>query len=357
MITKLLFYTLIGAGAGGILGALLKCKGATCPITGRRWSAVFIGAGIGLLLALTSGTGDIVKTLSSLPHIATPQEYEQKVLGASRPVMVDFYSPTCGPCRRLAPTMAEMENLYRGRVDFYVVDVSTAGELSRMQQVEAVPTVALYSHGQLVHRWVGLDPADTYRQALDSVLQATSRPIMEIKESPMTERKGAITFKGGPLTLLGNEVAVGQKAPDCTLVANDLSEVKLSKYRGKIVILSSVPSLDTPVCSIETRKFNQEAAKLGDGVVVLTISMDLPFAQKRWCGAEGIDRVVTLSDYRGATFGEAYGVLIKELHLLARCIFVVDAEGVVRYKQLVQETTHEPNYQDVLDAVAKIQKG
>jgi thiol peroxidase len=170
----------------------------------------------------------------------------------------------------------------------------------------------------------------------------------------MAERKGLVTLKGNPVTLVGKEVKVGDAAPDVTLVDNDLKLVALSAFRGKVVILSSVPSLDTPVCDIETRRFNEEAAKMGDGVAVLTLSMDLPFAQKRWCGAHGIERVRTLSDHRDAAFGTAYGVLIKELRLLARAVFVVDRQGVIRYTQLVEEISHEPDYDAVLDAVRKL---
>ncbi|HUU27155.1 MAG TPA: thiol peroxidase [archaeon] len=170
----------------------------------------------------------------------------------------------------------------------------------------------------------------------------------------MRERKGAVTMKGNPLTLLGNEVKIGDPAPDFTLLANDLSEVKLLSYRGKVRIISAVPSLDTPVCDAETRRFNREASRLGPDVVILTVSMDLPFAQKRWCGAAGVDKVVTLSDHRDASFGKAYGVLIKELRLLARSIFVLDKEGVVRYVQLVREVADEPDYDEVLAGVKKL---
>ncbi len=170
----------------------------------------------------------------------------------------------------------------------------------------------------------------------------------------MQERAGVVTMKGGPLTLIGEEVKVGEKAPDFTVVANDLSEVKFSSFRGRVCIISAVPSLDTPVCDLQTRRFNAEAGKLGDKVVVLTISMDLPFAQKRWCGAAGVESVQTLSDHREASFGAAYGVLIKELRLLARAIFVGDAEDVVRYVQLVKEVTIEPDYEEVLGAVRKL---
>ncbi len=165
----------------------------------------------------------------------------------------------------------------------------------------------------------------------------------------MVERTGATTMKGNPLTLVGNEIKVGDSAPDVTLVANDLSEVKLSSFAGKKVIISVVPSLDTPICDLQTKRFNQEASKLQD-VVVLTVSKDLPFAQKRWCGAAGATAVKTLSDYRG-NFGESYGVLIKGLNLLARAIFIVNPSGKVIYTQLVKEVASEPNYEEVLSAV------
>lgn len=170
----------------------------------------------------------------------------------------------------------------------------------------------------------------------------------------MPERSGITTFKGDPLTLLGDEVAVGQPAPDAMVLDNSLQPVSISSLRGKKLIIASVPSLDTPVCDMEVRRFNTEASALGEDVEVLTISMDLPFAQKRWCGAAGIDRVRTLSDHRDASFGGAYGVLIKELRLLARAVFVVDANGVVRYIQIVDDITKEPDYDAALNAVKSL---
>lgn len=167
----------------------------------------------------------------------------------------------------------------------------------------------------------------------------------------MTERAGIITMKGNPLTLVGNELRVGDPAPDFEVLDNDLTPVKFSSFRGRICVISSVPSLDTPVCDMETRRFNEETGKLGTDVVILTISMDLPFAQKRWCGAAGVDKVITLSDHREASFGTTYGVLIKELRLLARTVFVVDGGGIIRYVQAVKEQTQEPDYDAVLDAV------
>ncbi|MBL7140036.1 MAG: thiol peroxidase [Planctomycetes bacterium] len=165
-----------------------------------------------------------------------------------------------------------------------------------------------------------------------------------------THHKGAVTFKGNPLTLVGKMPEVGAQAPEAALIGNGLEKVVLSSFRGKVLILVTVPSLDTSVCDTETRRFNVEAAGLGDGVQVLTVSMDLPFAQKRWCGAAGIDRVVTASDHRDAALGRAYGVLIQELRLLARAVFVLDREGVIRYRQLVEEMTEEPDYEPVLAA-------
>ena len=170
----------------------------------------------------------------------------------------------------------------------------------------------------------------------------------------MTERTGIITSHGNPLTLVGDEIEVGVSAPDCEVIDNDLKPVKLSSLRGKIVVITSVPSLDTPVCDIETRRFNDEAALLGPDVQIITISMDLPFAQKRWCGAAGVEKVKTFSDHRQADFGQAYGVLIKELRLLARAVFIIDAAGKVRYVQLVKEVSSEPNYEEVMQALQKI---
>lgn len=165
----------------------------------------------------------------------------------------------------------------------------------------------------------------------------------------MKELKGVITFKGSPLTLSGESfVEVGDDAPDFTAYDTDLNPVKLSDFRGKKVIISSVPSLDTSVCDIETKKFNDIAKKLGPNVVILTISMDLPFAQKRWCSANDVQNVKTVSDYKDREFAMKYGVYISELGLLARAIFIIDEDGKVKYKQVVKEVASEPDYDDVL---------
>jgi thiol peroxidase len=170
----------------------------------------------------------------------------------------------------------------------------------------------------------------------------------------MQERSGVITFKGNPMTLVGPELAIGAAAPDFHAVDGTLTPRGLSDYAGQVKIISAVPSLDTPVCDTETRRFNAEAANLPANAVVLTISLDLPFAQKRWCGAAGIDRVTTLSDYQDRSFGLAYGVLIKELKLLTRAVFIVDGKNVLRYVQIVPEVTSEPDYQAVLAAVRSL---
>ncbi len=167
----------------------------------------------------------------------------------------------------------------------------------------------------------------------------------------MAERNDVVKFQGNPLTLVGNELKVGDTAPDVEVLANDLSPVKLSGFRGKVCVICTVPSLDTPVCDIQTRKFNEQAASLGDDVVVLTISMDLPFAQQRWCGSANVENVQTLSDHAKAEFGTGFGILIKELRLLARTVFVVDKEGIIRYIEIVEEVTNEPDYEIALKAV------
>ena len=165
------------------------------------------------------------------------------------------------------------------------------------------------------------------------------------------ERPAAVLFKGMPQTVLGHVLEAGDRAPNATLVANDLAVVELNQYAGKIRLISVVPSLDTSICDLQTRRFNQEAASLPADVVVLTISVDTPFAQKRWCGAAGIDRVITLSDYRDMSFGDAYGTHIKELRLEQRAVFVVDREGVIRYVEYVPVVSQHPDYDSALAAL------
>ena len=167
----------------------------------------------------------------------------------------------------------------------------------------------------------------------------------------MSERTQLVRMKGNPLTLVGNEVRLGDTAPEFEVLNGNLEPVTLSRFRGKVCVIISAPSIDTPVCDREARRFNEEATRLGDDVVVLAISMDLPFAQKRWCAAAGVENIQLLSDHRDAAFGRAFGVLIKELRLLARTVFIVDRAGTVRYIQYVKETTEEPDYDEVLRAL------
>lgn len=164
----------------------------------------------------------------------------------------------------------------------------------------------------------------------------------------------SVTMKGNPLELAGEPVAVGQPAPDFTGVRGDLSPFRLSAEKGKVVVINSVPSLDTPVCQAQARKFNEEASKLGANVKVVVVSMDLPFAQKRFCSTEGLTNVEAVSDHREASFGQGYGMLIPALRLLARGVTVVDATGVVRYNELVPEIAEEPNYGAALEQVRKL---
>jgi thiol peroxidase len=165
------------------------------------------------------------------------------------------------------------------------------------------------------------------------------------------ERNGAVQFKGNPITLVGPELKAGDKAPDFTLNKSLVETVSLSDYAGKIKLISVVPSIDTGVCDAQTRRFNEEAASLGENVAILTVSVDLPFAQARWCGAAGIDKVVLLSDYKAHSFGEAYGVYIKELGLDHRAIFVIDANDTIQYVEYLPEMTEHPNYEQAVAAV------
>ncbi|WP_100331847.1 thiol peroxidase [Bacillus xiapuensis] len=163
-----------------------------------------------------------------------------------------------------------------------------------------------------------------------------------------------VTFKGKPMTILGNEVKAGDQAPDFRVLANDLSEVSLADSQGKVRLISVVPSIDTGVCDAQTRRFNEEASKI-DNVEVITISADLPFAQKRWCAANGLENVKIYSDHRDLSFAEAYGVHMKELRLLARAVFVVDSHDKITYVEYVSEGTDHPNYEKAIEAAKAAQ--
>lgn len=156
-----------------------------------------------------------------------------------------------------------------------------------------------------------------------------------------------VTFRGNPVTLVGKQVSVGEAAPNFTVLSNSLEKKSLVNYEGKVKLISVVPSLDTEICSLQTKRFNEEAGK-HDNLAILTISMDLPFAQSRWCGAEGVEAVETLSDHRSGDFGRNYGVLIEELRLLARAVFVIDENDEITYVEYVEEVGSHPDYDKVL---------
>ncbi len=166
----------------------------------------------------------------------------------------------------------------------------------------------------------------------------------------LKERNDLVTMHGKPVVLLGDQVSSGENAPDFMVVDKDFKPVALADFKGKPCVISAVPSLDTPVCSLQTKRFNSEIVNLPQNVVVMTISMDLPFAQKRFCDAEKVDRVLVLSDHVQREFGMRYGLLIKDMGLLARAVFALDGEGKIAYKQLVPELTNEPDYDAALNA-------
>ena len=174
------------------------------------------------------------------------------------------------------------------------------------------------------------------------------------KESDMKERKNLVTFQGNPLTLLGEEIGSGATAPKVTLINGALEPVTLDDMGGKVLIVASVPSLDTAVCSKETKRFNKEAESLPGGAKLVVVSMDLPFAQQRWAKEYDATNITFLSDHKEASFGQGFGVLIKELRLLARAVFIIDTKGKVAYTQLVKEMTDEPDYDAALAAARKV---
>lgn len=168
------------------------------------------------------------------------------------------------------------------------------------------------------------------------------------------ERKGEVKMAGTPVTLLGNPIKIGDTAPDFTALTKDLQLVSLHDFNGKIVLLSAAPSIDTPVCDLQATRFNQEANALPDEVQIINITVDLPFALSRFCAAKGIDKIVTLSDHRDLSFGNAYGVVVKEFRLLARSIFLIDRNGTVRYIELVPDITSHPDYEKALEEIKKL---
>jgi len=188
--------------------------------------------------------------------------------------------------------------------------------------------------------------------AFDDNIKKTA--VTEKYSEVLMERKGVVTFMGNPLTLVGEEVKAGSKAPAFSVLEKDLSEVKLADFSGKVKIISVTPSLDTPVCDLQAKTFEEKAEKLPDDVVVINISMDLPFAIARFSEGAKIDKIRTLSDHRDASFGNSYGVLIKELRLLARSVFVIDKSDIVRYVEIVPEVTNQPDYAKALEEAKKM---
>lgn len=171
----------------------------------------------------------------------------------------------------------------------------------------------------------------------------------------MNERTGIITFQGNPLTLVGPELKVGDRAPDFVLLDGELKEFRLKDAAGMVKVISVTPSLDTPVCDMQARRFNQEASRLGPDIIVMNVSMDLPFAISRFCAAAGIERVRAFSDHREATFGIAYGVLIKQLRLLARAVFIIDKKDIIQYREIVPEISELPDFDAALSGINRIQ--
>jgi len=339
----------IGLAAGGGLALMGRIRTRGAPARGGLLRGATLGVVFGALIALTLDAGIHRPETKHLTPIESPEQFAELVLEAETPVVVDFFSTTCPPCGRQAPILDRLAAETKPRAGFVKVDVDALPQLARQYRVDAVPTVMLFADGRPAGHWVGVTSGPDIQAALNPLMTASAG-----KDVPMAEREGLVTLKGNPVTLLGNEVNVGDDAPDVTLVGNDLSEVALSSFKGKVVILSVVPSLDTPVCDTQTRRFNEEADALGEDIAIVTISTDLPFAQARWCGAAGVEKVQTLSDHRDAAFGEAYGVLIDGLRLLARAIFVVDREGNVQYVQLVEEVATEPDYDAALAAARKL---
>lgn len=170
----------------------------------------------------------------------------------------------------------------------------------------------------------------------------------------MMERTGMVTMAGNPVTLVGTPIKIGDKAPDFTALTKDLQPVSLRDFKGKIVVISAAPSIDTPVCDLQATRFNQEAASLPDTVQIINITVDLPFALSRFCAAKGIDKILTISDHRELSFGTAYGVVVKEFRLLARSVFIIDKTGIVRYIELVPDITNHPNYEKALAEIKKL---
>jgi thiol peroxidase len=291
--------------------------------------------------------------------LAGQQEFDATVLDTSGMQLVLIHvswEPASLEVGKLAEELVNESQSGRSPMQLIRIDGDVAPELVERLGITQYPAMLLYRNGVEQARWEGPVSETAVRDTLGQ-FDVERETITPNTETPnMTERTDVVTFQGAPLTLVGTTPAVGEMAPDATLLDNELNPLSLASLRGDVLVLSVVPSLDTPVCDTQTRKFNEAAAGLGEGVQVLTISMDLPFAQARWCGAAGIDRVQTLSDHRAAAFGENYGLLIKELRLLTRAVLVIGPDGTVQYVQIVPEMTDEPDYDAALAAVGALVK-
>ena len=327
-------------------------------MTSRRLLRL-IGA---VTLTAIAGCSTGLGKMDQITTLETERQCDVYTVNSPRPACVTFYDDS-SESKQMAPVIGRLAEEYRNLVNFLKVDMAKAGVLGQRFKVRSAPTVVMFSGGREYKRYVGPRDASEYRGTLDYLISnpqvvalpptmPTTEPKKEVR---MNEQVNSVTMKGKPLALAGKQPKIGSPAPEFTVVANDMSAVSpLSSLKGKVVVLAAVPSLDTSVCDTETRRFNEEAAKLGNDVAILTLSMDLPFAQKRWCGTAGIEKVQTLSDYRHAAFGEAYGVLIKDLRLLARAVFVIDKAGKVRYVEVVPEVGQQPDYEAILKAVAEL---
>lgn len=354
----------LGVAVGGAVGLFMKSRGGTCPITCNPIGSAVLGGVIGLLVSMSFGqpSRNAFADVEHFQAVENREQFDKLLDWSEKLVLVDFYRPDCPPCRRLAPVLGKLSHEFEGRVEFVKVNVYDAEELARGFGLRGVPTVVMFSHSREIARWVGYLDEDAARKQINAALEKhlPTPPLQDdTEEEPQQEEETMtssynVTFKGNPMDLIGDVPGVGSDAPDATLADNDLQDFTLSSLRGKVVVLATAPSLDTPVCSTQTRKFNDAVGELGDNVVVVTVTMDLPFAQKRWCGAEGAENVITLSDHRTGQFGKAYGVLIDGLRLLARSVFVVDAKGDIQYVEVVPEMTDEPNYEAALQAVRQV---
>ena len=347
----------IGIALGAVVGVLAALRPSSSGRTG--WAAAAIYGGLGAaaggavsLMFVARPEAPALQAIAQWPRLTDASD-DQAAVRVDQPVAVFFYRDDCGPCGELAPTMKALAERFDRQAAFYAVDAQASPRLAEAYDVPATPTVVLYQRGKPSRRWSSVEDPQVFARQFEQTLLA-GESDNDMKGRPMPEQPNAITFKGNPLTLVGQEIQVGQDAPKFEAIEPDLSPFDLQDLLGKkIIVISSVPSLDTSVCSLQTKRFNEEAHKLADDVEIVTISMDLPFAQKRWCGAEDVHSVTVVSDHRDASFGQRYGMLIKELRLLARGVLVIDKSGKITYRQIVKEMTDEPDYDAALEAIGK----